>query len=90
MDMWLALLLARVVGTIFNFFTTGGFVFRLLSFNRFPRFVACHLFVYGINLLLMDVASIFIYNKIISQTIISIPLALLSYFLMNRFVFYQK
>ncbi len=90
MEVWLALLISRVVGTIFNFFTTGSFVFRELAPRIFPRFVTCHLVVYGVNLLMIDLISNLIYSKILSQCILIFPLALISYFLMNRFVFFQS
>jgi len=90
MALWLALLVGMLSGTVFNFFTTGGYVFRELSLIRFPRFVACYLLVYGINFMLMELISKWISSKILSQAILTLPLALLSYFLMARFVFYQK
>ena len=90
MVVWLALLVGMLSGTVFNFITTGGYVFRDISPPRFPRFVLCYFFIYGINLLLIDLASIWFESKILSQAIITLPLALLSYFLMARFVFSAK
>jgi putative flippase GtrA len=90
MAVWLALLAGMLSGTVFNFFTTGGYVFRELSLARFPRFVICYLLVYGINLMLIELISIWLSSKILSQAIITFPLALLSYFLMARFVFFRS
>jgi putative flippase GtrA len=90
MTVWLALLVGMLAGTVFNFITTGGYVFRDLSPPRFPRFVICYFFIYGINLLLIDLVSIGLDSKILSQAIITFPLALLSYFMMARFVFSSK
>jgi putative flippase GtrA len=90
MTVSLALLVGMLSGTVFNFITTGGYVFRDLSPPRFPRFVICYFFIYGINLLLIDLASIWLDSKIMSQAIITFPLALLSYFMMARFVFSSK
>jgi len=90
MALWLALLVGMLAGTVFNFITTGGYVFRELSLARFPRFVICYLLVYGINFMLIELISIWLNNKILSQAIITFPLALLSYFLMERFVFSSK
>jgi putative flippase GtrA len=90
MAVWLALLVGMLSGTVFNFITTGGYVFRELSLIRFPRFVICYLLVYGINLMLIELISIWLNSKILSQAIITFPLALLSYFLMVRFVFSAK
>ena len=90
MAVWVALLAGMLSGTVFNFLTTGGYVFRELSLPRFPRFVICYLIVYGINYMLIELISIWLSNKILSQAIITFPLALLSYFLMVRFVFPSK
>lgn len=90
MALWLALLMGMLSGTVFNFFTTGGYVFRELSLARFPRFVVCYLIVYGVNFLLIEIIASWLDSKILSQAIITFPLALLSYFLMERFVFSSK
>lgn|GEM_PF-1442613 len=87
---WLALLAGTIAGTIFNFITTGGYVFRDISLTRFPRFVSFYLLVYGVNLGLIELLSIWLRNEILSQSILIFPMALLSYVLMARFVFSQK
>jgi putative flippase GtrA len=89
-SVWLAVLTGTLSGTVFNFFTTGGYVFRQLSLTRFPRFVLCYFFVYTINLILIELVSAYITNKILTQAILTLPLAILSYFLMARFVFDTK
>lgn len=90
MPVWFALLAGMLFGTVFNFFTTGGYAFRELSLFRFPRFVICHLLIYGINLMLIDLVSVWLNNKVLSQAILIFPMAMLSYFLMMRFVFFTK
>lgn len=87
MEVWFALLAGMLLGTVFNFFTTGGYAFRELSLSRFPRFVICYLLIYGINFLLIGLISGWLNDKILSQAILVLPMALLSYFLMLRFVF---
>ena len=84
---WLALLLGLVSGTIFNFFSTGGYVFRDLRLARVPRFVVCYLLVYGVNLKLIDWLSLWVGNPILAQGILTLPIALLAYVVMARFVF---
>lgn len=84
---WLALLVGTLLGTVFNFFTTGGYAFRRLSARRYPLFVACYLLVYGINLLLIEALSAWISDKLQIQAVLLVPLALLSYFLMAQLVF---
>ena len=90
MPVWLALLVGMLAGTVFNFFTTGGYVFRELTLHRFIRFAICYLSIYVINFMLIELISIWLSSKILSQAIITFPLALLSYFLMARFVFSSK
>lgn len=90
MAVWFALLAGTLFGTIFNFITTGGYAFRELSFPRFPRFVICYLLIYGINFMLIELISGFLSDKILSQAILIFPMALLSYALMVRFVFFSK
>lgn len=87
---WSALLMGMLSGTVFNFFTTGGYAFRDLSLARFPRFLLCYLLVYGINFVLLELLATWLNNKIIAQAIVTVPMALLSYFIMVRFVFSKK
>lgn len=87
---WLALLGGMLSGTVFNFFTTGGYVFRELSLARFPRFLVCYLLVYGINLGLIELFSMWMSSQILAQAIITLPIAFLSYFLMARFAFSSR
>jgi len=83
-------LVGTISGTVFNFITTGGYVFRELSLTRFPRFVVCYVLVYGMNLVLLEALSVWLSNKIIAQAILILPMALLSYVLMARFVFVSR
>lgn len=90
MAVWLALLVSMLLGTMFNFLTTGGYVFQKLSLARFPRFVLCYLLVYFINLELIELILTLLNNKILAQAILVFPMAMLSYFLMARFVFASR
>lgn len=90
MEVWLALLIGMLLGTVFNFFTTGGYVFRELSPTRFPRFVICYLIVYFINLELIELILPLLGSKILPQAILVLPMAILSYFLMERLVFSSR
>jgi len=87
---WLALLVGMLLGTVFNFFTTGGYVFRELSPILFPRFVLCYLLVYFVNLELIEFTLNLLNNKILVQAILVFPMAIFSYFLMARFVFSSR
>jgi len=84
---WAALLTGMVAGTVFNFFTTGGYAFRQLALRRYPRFVGCYLLVYAVNLALIAAVSSWIPDKVLAQAVLLVPLALFSYVLMARLVF---
>lgn len=84
---WLALISGTVIGALFNFFTTSGFVFRELSIARVPRFLLCYALVYAINLQALYWLSSWLSDEIVSQAILVLPIAAVSYFLMKRFVF---
>ena len=87
---WLALLASVCAGIVFNFFTTGGFVFRDNSIQRVPRFAGCYFFIYITNYALINALSYWIDNVIISQALLTPFIAILSYFLMAHFVFPQS
>ena len=84
---WLALLIGMLAGTVFNFFTTGGYAFRQLSAKFYPRFLACYLLLYAVNLALIAGLSAWIGRPLLIQALLLVPLALLSYFMMARLVF---
>jgi putative flippase GtrA len=87
---WLALLAGIVCGMIFNFFSTGGYVFRELGWGRVPRFVLCYFLVYLSNLKLIEWLLPWVGNAILAQAILTLPIAALTYVLMARFVFFRK
>ncbi|MGO4502334.1 MULTISPECIES: GtrA family protein [unclassified Dyella] len=87
---WLALLGGNVAGVLFNFFTTGRFVFLDLSTARLPGFVAVYVFTYYTNLELIGWVNHFIKNLILSQACLAPFMAALSYLLLSRLVFRNK
>lgn len=88
--LWLALLFGLLAGIVFNFITTGGYVFRDLSAKRIPRFVAAYAIVYLANLILIWTIIHWLTDRIMAQAVITAPLAVLSYVLMSRFVFVEE
>lgn len=52
----LALLVATVIGTLFNFVSFGTLTFRRLEARRLPRFVAAYAVIYFFNLALLEAA----------------------------------
>jgi len=88
-QVWIALLVGMLVGVAFNFFTTGGYVFRQLSISRFPYFLVCYLIIFFVNLILIEILSNFVIDKILIQLILLLPMAIISYFILKKYVFNQ-
>ena len=84
---WAALMISLVAGIVFNFFSTGWYVFRDLALSRWPRFVLCYLATYGVNLQLIEWLSGWIDNDILAQAILAFPMAIFTYVLMVRIAF---
>lgn len=88
-----AALLGTVVGVIFNFFTTGRFVFeRVMHGGLLVRFVAVYAIVYAVNVAALTalqniVVGPYRLGPYVSGIVLIVPIALLSYGLMRRFVF---
>lgn len=87
LPLWLALMIGTITGTAFNFLTTGGYVFRQLALSRMPRFLLCYALIYTVNLQLLRWVTELLSDKILSQAILVLPIAIFSYLLMARFVF---
>lgn len=88
---WVAVLFGQAAGVIFNFWTYGSFVFRNLLLSRLPIFILVYFILYLINLgalnFFVNLVSI---SPIYLQTILTIPLACVSYILMSKLVFRKK
>ncbi len=84
---WLALLVGTLAGIVFNFFTTGGYVFRQLTPGRILPFVLVYLAIYAVNLGLLTLLAAWIGNRLLAQFCLLVPMAALSYLLMAKLVF---
>ncbi|MEZ8100519.1 GtrA family protein [Vibrio bivalvicida] len=80
----LALLLSFVIGVSFNFFTTGTLVFGNFSKSKFFPFILIYVFLYFLNLILLALLEQSIDNPMLSQLILTIPMAVISYFCLNK------
>ncbi len=83
----LASLFGTIIGVIFNFFTTGNFVFR----NKNPKLIIRFCLVYGvtylINLVFLRIFNGLHMNMVVAGGILLLPMALVSYFLNKVLVF---
>ncbi len=87
LPVWLAMLVGTAAGIVFNFFTHGGYAFRDMSAKRLPRYVLGYAVVYLTALAGFDALQLVVPNRIVCQALLVVPAALLSYFIMSRFVF---
>ncbi len=84
---WFVLIAAFLLGMVFNFFTTGGFVFRDLSPARIPRFLLCYGAILAVYWVLIRQLSPLAGGRIGAMLIIIAPMTAATYFLQSRFVF---
>lgn len=82
-----ALLAGNAAGLVFNFFSTGGLVFRTLALHRLPKFVACYASMLLINYGLLAVLAPVVSSKITAQAILTLPMAALAYAIMTLWVY---
>jgi putative flippase GtrA len=84
---WAGLLIANLTGIVFNFVTTGGYAFRSRVLSRFPRFACAYLIIFLVNWALIRGLAVWFADAILAQAILTVPMALLSYVIMARWVF---
>jgi len=89
-QVWLGLVAGICAGITFNFFTTGGYVFRDTSRQRIPRFVASYILIFTVNYTLLSLLMPMLNGPIVAQAVLTPFIALFSYFLLARFVFGTK
>ncbi len=83
----LAIAISTVLGTLFNFKSTGTLVFRSSDNTRIVRFVLVYGVVYLVNVAAVAVLVRLGLNAYVSGLVLIVPLALLAYHLNSRFVF---
>jgi len=81
------LFVGLVAGSVFNFITTGGYAFRQLALSRYPLFVVCYLVVYVVNVWIVESLAPYTHGPLRAQAVALVPMALLSYWLLSRWVF---
>ena len=86
----LASLIATVLGILFNFKTYGTLVFKNKDNSLILRFFLVYTITYIIGISCLKLMLIIGLNKYTAGLILTIPNALLGYFLNRRFVFNRK
>jgi putative flippase GtrA len=82
-----ALLLATILGVLFNFKTTGALVFKSHDNRLIFRFLLTYGIVYTVNILSIKIFGSMGVNAYYSGAILIFPMAVLAYILNRRFVF---
>lgn len=82
--------IGTVVNVLFNFKTTGCLVFQNNNNRLLLRFIGVYIVVYLLNISLLRGFELLNVNIYIAGLIIILPLALVSFLLMRRFVFKDK
>lgn len=90
LPIWAALLGGNLAGIVFNFFTTGHLVFSDAVLARLPRFVGAYLACYIINYISIRILVFLYLSAILSQLLLALPMAALSFYLMSRHVFVSR
>ncbi len=83
----IASLLSTVLGVLFNFKTTGMLVFKSRDNRLIFKFVGVYVVVYVVNVGLLKALHSFGVDLYLSGAILVLPLAMLSYVLLKKFVF---
>lgn len=83
----LALLLANVLGVLFNFHTFGKLVFRSHDYRRIVHFTLVYAGIYTANLGILELLNTVGLESRTAQAILIIPVALASWLLNKKLVF---
>jgi putative flippase GtrA len=87
----LSVVLANMVGVLFNFKTYGNFVFNSDDNSKIYRFFGVYIFITISQIgLLKYLNYLGVVNAYLAAAIVTLPMALLSYLLLKRFVFRQN
>ena len=83
-----ALAAATVAGVLFNFNTTGFFVFRRLPYTRLGHFCAGYAFVYGLNLAALESLLMLDLDPILAQGLL-LPAMASAYFWIGKHLVFR-
>ena len=86
----IAALLSTILGIIFNFFTTGRFVFKSTNHYLILKFVMVYIFIYLFTISGLSILYLYGISYEIGGALMLAPNALLSFFLNKRLVFNEK
>lgn len=82
-----ALVGGNLLGLVFNFFSTGGLVFKNLSPSNIPKFVGCYIAMLAINTIALNIFAPLLGSRIGAQALLTLPMAGIAYAVMSLWVF---
>ena len=82
----LAVLIATILGVLFNFQSYGRLVFKNYSWYFLPRYITGYIIIYFVNLILLLMFDLLVSNLYISGLMVIPFIAYLGYFLNKRYV----
>lgn len=85
----LAIVLATIIGVLFNFFTTGRLVFGNRSYKALAAFVLGYAGVCVLNVVLVDIIVAYGHSPLIAQ-LVSMPALVAASFLINDRLVFRK
>ena len=85
-----AALLGTVCGVLFNFKTTGVFVFRNTNNRLIFKFCGVYALTYALNVLGLKLSNALHVNLILAGAVLTLPIAAISFTLLKFFVFQKS
>ena len=82
----LAVLIATILGVLFNFQSYGRLVFKNHSWYFLGKYITVYTFIYFVNLILLVIFDLLVSNLYISGLMVIPFIAYLGYFLNKRYV----
>jgi putative flippase GtrA len=82
-----AAIVGTILGVLFNFFSTGGIVFKNQARRLLPRFIAVYIVQMAINVAALRALEAAGLHPLVAGALVLPPLAVFTYFALRRFVF---
>ncbi len=83
----IAVLLSTILGVLFNFKTTGRFVFGNQDNILLFKFVGVYVLIYILNTSALKVFNLYRLNMYVAGLIVLLPMAMIAFVLNKKFVF---
>jgi len=85
-----ALLMQYILGVFWNFKTTGALVFRNKDNSLIFKFFCAYIFTFAVNFVCLKALGAMGFGKYISQALLVLPVAILSFAIFKYFVFKKE